>query len=58
MHDDHDHPHDHDHDHGDHHHPAAAPPSELEARVKALETLLVGKGLVDPAALDAHGRHL
>jgi nitrile hydratase subunit alpha len=53
MHDDHDHPHDHDHDHGDHHHPAAAPPSELEARVKRLEALLVGKGLVDPAAIDA-----
>jgi nitrile hydratase len=51
MHDDHDHPHD--HDHGDHHHPAAAPPSELEARVKRLEALLVGKRLVDPAAIDA-----
>ena len=37
--------HDHDHDHTD-------PPSELELRVKALETLLVEKGLVDPAALD------
>ncbi len=28
-------------------------PPEPELRVKALETLLVGKGLVDPAALDA-----
>ena len=37
--------HDHDHDHTD-------PPSDLELRVKALESLLVGKGLVDPAALD------
>lgn len=40
-------PHDH-HDHG--------PDNELDpmtARVRALETLLVAKGLVDPAALDA-----
>ncbi len=36
----------HDHDHTD-------PPSDLELRVKALESLLVEKGLVDPAALDA-----
>ena len=36
----------HDHDHGD-------VPSDIELRVKALETLLVDKGLVDPAALDA-----
>jgi nitrile hydratase len=42
----HDH-HDHDHDHGQH------PPSDMELRVKALESLLVEKGLVDPAALDA-----
>ena len=40
-------PHDHDHDH-----PHALLPSEPALRVKALETLLVGKGLVDPAALD------
>jgi nitrile hydratase len=56
MHDDHpDHGHDGDqaHDHGGHHHPAAAPPSELEGRVRRLEALLVGKGLVDPAAIDA-----
>jgi nitrile hydratase len=37
--------HSHDHDHTD-------PPSDLELRVKALESLLVEKGLVDPAALD------
>jgi nitrile hydratase len=37
------HPHDHDH---------TEPPSDLELRVKALESLLVEKGLVDPAALD------
>jgi nitrile hydratase subunit alpha len=42
----------HDHDH-DHDHPHNAPPSELEARVRALESLLVDKGLVDPKALDA-----
>jgi nitrile hydratase len=35
-----------DHDH-------QAPPSDLTLRVKALESLLVEKGLVDPAALDA-----
>ena len=37
--------HDHSHDHTE-------LPSEIEIRVKALETLLVEKGLVDPAALD------
>lgn len=35
----------------DHAHPAA--PSDLALRVAALESLLVEKGLVDPAALDA-----
>jgi nitrile hydratase len=44
----HDHHHDHDHDH-EHEHPRL---SELQLRVKALESLLVDKGLVDPAALD------
>jgi len=34
-------------------HAAENGPSELELRVKALESLLVEKGLVDPAALDA-----
>ncbi|GHD42901.1 nitrile hydratase subunit alpha [Thalassobaculum fulvum] len=43
----HDHGHDH-HDH-DHEHPRL---SELQLRVRALESLLVEKGLVDPAALD------
>jgi nitrile hydratase len=42
----HDDPH-HDHDHGQ------EPPSDIALRVKALESLLVEKGLVDPAALDA-----
>ncbi len=45
---DHDHHHHHDHDH-DHEHPRL---SELQLRVKALESLLVDKGLIDPAALD------
>ncbi len=43
----HDHDHDHDHDH------SSAMPSDPALRVKALESLLVEKGLVDPAALDA-----
>jgi len=38
--------HDHDHEHQE-------VPSDLTLRVKALESLLVEKGLVDPAALDA-----
>jgi len=38
--------HHHDHDHTD-------PPSELALRIRALESLLVEKGLVDPAAIDA-----
>ena len=42
----HKHPHQHDHEH-------QAVPSDLTRRVKALESLLVEKGLVDPAALDA-----
>lgn len=40
------HDHDHDHDHTE-------PPSDLELRVKALESLLVEKGLVNPEALNA-----
>ena len=39
------------HDH--HHRDYTEPPSELVLRVKALESLLMEKGLVDPAALDA-----
>lgn len=38
------------HDHSDSH---SKVPSETELRVKALESLLVEKGLVDPKALDA-----
>src|SRR5215212_4141473 len=40
-----------DHDHGHEH--GQEPPSDMALRVKALESLLVEKGLVDPAALDA-----
>lgn len=40
--------HRHTHDHKDH-----DVPSDTALRVKALESLLVEKGLVDPAALDA-----
>jgi len=40
------------HDHSDHDH-GQEPPSDIALRVKALESLLVEKGLVDPAALDA-----
>jgi nitrile hydratase len=46
-----------DHDHDDHHHhhdgEGQDPPSDMTLRVKALESLLVEKGIVDPAALDA-----
>src|SRR5438309_6250831 len=38
---------------GHHHHDRQAVPSDPALRVKALESLLVEKGLVDPAALDA-----
>ncbi|MEO0937276.1 MAG: nitrile hydratase subunit alpha [Pseudomonadota bacterium] len=41
------------HDHHDHDHPHALLPPEPALRLKALETLLVQKGLIDPAAVDA-----
>ena len=44
--------HEHDHGHG-HEHGGQEMPSATALRVKALESLLVEKGLVDPAALDA-----
>ena len=43
----HHHGHDHDHHHHDNHF------TDMEARVKALETVLTEKGLIDPAAIDA-----
>ena len=44
--------HDHGHDHA-HEHAHQAVPSDVALRVKSLESLLVEKGLVDPATLDA-----
>jgi len=46
----HDHGHHHDHDH-DHEHGSEL--SEMQLRVRALETVLTEKGYIDPAALDA-----
>lgn len=43
---DHHHHHDDDHHHDNHY-------SDMQARVRALETLLTQKGLIDPAAIDA-----
>jgi len=47
-------PHDHDHHDHDHHydHDHGGSLSEMELRVRALQSLLVEKGYVDPAALD------
>ncbi|MFK0163333.1 nitrile hydratase subunit alpha [Rhizobium sp. NPDC090279] len=42
--------HDHSYDDDDHHHDNHY--SDMQARVKALETLLTEKGLIDPAAID------
>ena len=41
------------HDHHDEAHAHALLPSEPALRVKALETILTRKGLIDPAAVDA-----
>jgi len=51
----HDHEHDHEHDHDHDHEPGVhgAPLTDTQLRVRALESLLVDKGLVDPKALDA-----
>jgi nitrile hydratase len=40
------------HDHHDHDHPHSHLPPDPALRVKALETILTRKGLIDPAALD------
>jgi nitrile hydratase len=58
--DEHEHEHEHEHGHGHHHahgiddpdHPHNAPLTDVQLRVRALESLLTEKGLVDPAALD------
>jgi nitrile hydratase len=51
------HDHDHHHDHHDHHHEHdhehGSDLSETQLRVRALETILIEKGYVDPAALDS-----
>lgn len=49
--DPHGHDHDHDHDHG--HGAGGSELSPMELRVRALESLLVEKGYIDPAAVDA-----
>ncbi len=49
MHDD---DHHHDHGHG-HHHDHENRYTDMQARVRALETVLTEKGLIDPAAIDA-----
>ncbi|GEP11007.1 nitrile hydratase subunit alpha [Methylobacterium gnaphalii] len=43
----------HDHDHDGHDHDHGSTLSPIEARVRALESLLIEKGYVQPAALDA-----
>ncbi len=46
-------PHDHDHHHDDdHNHEHGSELSEMQARVRAVETILTEKGYIDPAALD------
>lgn len=40
------------HDHSDHNHAHALLPPDPALRVRALETILTGKGLIAPAALD------
>jgi nitrile hydratase len=48
-----DHQHDHGHHHDDHHHDHDNHLDPMAARVRALETILTQKGLIDPAAIDA-----
>ncbi len=40
------------HDHGDHHHDHGSDLSEMQLRTRALETILLEKGYIDPAAID------
>jgi nitrile hydratase len=46
------HDHDHHHHHGEHDHDHGSELSEMQLRVRALETVLTEKGYVDPATLD------
>jgi len=48
----HGHDHEHEHEHDDRPGPHGAPLTDVQLRVRALESLLVDKGLVDPRALD------
>jgi nitrile hydratase len=50
--DHHDQQHEHGHGHGGHDHPHSSELSDVQLRVRALETVLTEKGYVDPAALD------
>ena len=50
---DHHHGHDHEHEHDDRPRPHDAPLTDVQLRVRALESLLVDKGLVDPKTLDS-----
>src|ERR1041385_6464217 len=45
--------HDHSHEDHDHHHEHGSELSEMQIRVRALESILTEKGYVEPAALDA-----
>jgi nitrile hydratase len=50
----HDHSHDHSHGHShDHDHPHGSELSDMQVRVRSLETVLSEKGYIDPVALDA-----
>jgi nitrile hydratase len=50
----HDHSHDHSHGHShDHAHPHGSELSDMQVRVRSLETVLSEKGYIDPVALDA-----
>lgn len=56
----HDHDHDdhhHDHDHHDHDHDHGSHLSDVQLRVRALETVLAEKGYIDPAVLDQIVEH-
>jgi nitrile hydratase subunit alpha len=55
--DDHDHHHDHQHDHDDDHHDHSSHLSDVQVRVRALETVLTEKGYIDPAVLDQIVEH-
>src|SRR5262245_39073502 len=53
MNDEHGHAHAHDDDHEDHGHHHERPASDIELRARALEAVLVEKGLVSTDAIDA-----